>query len=218
MKNYGSHKKSNRPDRRRTRITYHLHPTSSSSPTAHKMSQELTILGISAAITAVIQLSGFAVAYKFQTETFYDILGGINFLTLGIYSAIDGTSSSPFFSSSRKVAATAIFLVSRGWLLLFLAWRAHERKGDGRFDEIKTSFVWFLVAWVFQGVWVFTISLPVIFVNGSDNVVNDDGNWSGLEYCAMVGFALGVFFGMLIDCVVWCGVTLAYYYHYYYHD
>lgn len=39
------------------------------------MSQELTVLGISAAITAGIQLSGFAVAYALQTETFYDILG-----------------------------------------------------------------------------------------------------------------------------------------------
>ncbi len=39
------------------------------------MSQELTVLGISAAITAGIQLSGFVVAYSLQTETFYDILG-----------------------------------------------------------------------------------------------------------------------------------------------
>jgi hypothetical protein len=39
------------------------------------VSQELMVLGISAAITLGIQLSGFAVAYWLQTEKFYDILG-----------------------------------------------------------------------------------------------------------------------------------------------
>ena len=39
------------------------------------MSQELSVLGISAAITVGIQLTGFAFAYAMQTETFYDILG-----------------------------------------------------------------------------------------------------------------------------------------------
>lgn len=39
------------------------------------MSKELSVLGISAAITAGIQLIGFVVAYALQTEKFYDILG-----------------------------------------------------------------------------------------------------------------------------------------------
>ncbi len=39
------------------------------------MSQELSILSISAAITVGIQLLGFAAAYALQTETFYDIVG-----------------------------------------------------------------------------------------------------------------------------------------------
>ena len=80
--------------------------------------------------------------------------------------------------------------------MLFLAWRAHERKGDSRFDEIKGIFFSFLVAWMFQGVWVFTISLPVIFVNGSDNVgADDENNLSVLEYITIVGFGLGAIFG-----------------------
>lgn len=162
------------------------------------MSQELSILGISGAITVGIQLAGFAVAYILQTEVFYDVLGGLNFLTLGIYSAIDGTdANNPFFSSSRKVACTFVFLLSRSWLLLFLAWRAHERKGDSRFDEIKTSFVWFLVAWMFQAVWVFTISLPAVFVNGSDNVGNE--GWSVFEYITLIGFALGLVIEIFAD-------------------
>ena len=123
--------------------------------------------------------------------------GGLNFLTIGIYSAVDGLEPNvSFFSNTRKVTCTFIFLVSRLWLLLFLAWRAHERKGDSRFDEIKGNFVSFLIAWMFQAVWVFTISLPVIFVNGSDNVGADgDNSLSVLEYITIIGFGLGVIIG-----------------------
>ena len=47
---------------------------------------------------------------------------------------------------------------------------------------------------MFQAVWVFTISLPMVFVNGSDNVM-DGEEWSVLEYVMIVGFALGVIIG-----------------------
>ena len=68
------------------------------------MSPESQILWIAATITAGIQLAGFSAAYLLQTEKFYDILGGINFLTLGIYSAIDGGHEAASWSEdSRKV-------------------------------------------------------------------------------------------------------------------
>jgi len=161
----------------------------------------LQVLGISAAITAGIQLTGFVVAFALQTEIFYDVLGGINFLSIAIYSAIDGQyENNAFFSSPRKVSFTAIFLLSRTWLLLFLAWRAHERGGDSRFDEIKPKFFSFLVAWVFQGVWVFTISLPLMLVNGSDKFNNGDGNGFSInEYMSIIFFALGVLLEITAD-------------------
>ena len=87
----------------------------------------VAMIGYGALITAVIPVAGWAVAYALQTEKFYDILGGANFLALAAYSAVtaDGWLADP-----RKVAATLIFVCSRSWLLLFLAWRAHERGGD----------------------------------------------------------------------------------------
>jgi steroid 5-alpha reductase family enzyme len=162
------------------------------------MSQELTILGISAAITAGIQLSGFAVAFALQTEKFYDILGGVNFLTLGVYSAIDGEfEGGRWVEDPRKIACTAIFTVSRLWLLLFLAWRAHERNGDARFDEVKSSFGWFLVYWIFQGLWVVMISLPVIFVNSSD--IPNNTAYTVLDFIGIIGFALGTLLEIFAD-------------------
>jgi len=150
---------------------------------------QTNILAFSAAITGAIQLIGFSVAYALTTEVFYDILGGLNFLTLGIYSAIDGqTSGFPWNEDSRKVSCTVIFLCSRLWLLTFLAWRAHERGGDSRFDEVKGNFFVFLFYWIFQAGWVFAISLPVIFVNSSDL----PSQFSSFDYVAIIGFGLGV--------------------------
>ena len=110
------------------------------------MSQASVFLGCWL-ITGGIQLCGWAVAYALQTEKFYDILGGLNFLAVAAFSAAsaDGWEADP-----RKVAATVIFACSRSWLLLFLAWRAHERGGDARFDGVKEKPFRFLVFWCMQ--------------------------------------------------------------------
>mmetsp|Transcript_2156 Transcript_2156/g.3270 ORF Transcript_2156/g.3270 Transcript_2156/m.3270 type:complete len:311 (-) Transcript_2156:1178-2110(-) len=161
------------------------------------MSPELGILGISAAITGGIQLAGFLVAYSLQTEKFYDILGGLNFLALGIYSAIDGQYEGGDWSdNSRKVCATVIFSASRAWLLLFLGWRAHERGGDSRFDEVKNKFGMFLLYWFVQAIWVFSISLPIVFINSSDKAFD---SLSVLDYICIVGFAFAVVFQVSAD-------------------
>ena len=54
-------------------------------------------------ITGCIQLGGWAVACALRTEKFYDILGGLNFLAVGAFSAAtaEGWEADP-----RKVAAT----------------------------------------------------------------------------------------------------------------
>lgn len=162
------------------------------------MSQETTILGISAAITAGIQFVGFLVAYWMQTEKFYDILGGINFLVLGIYSAYDGSFEGENWSDNgRKVSATVIFSVSRSWLLIFLAWRAHERGGDSRFDEVKDKFFMFLVYWSVQAIWVFCISLPIIFINSSDKPFGD--GLTVLDYICIAAFSFAVVIEITAD-------------------
>lgn len=162
------------------------------------MTQETSILAISAAITGGIQLTGFIIAYILQTEKFYDILGGVNFLAIGIYSTIDGEfEGSAWKDDTRKVAATIIFSASRSWLLMFLAWRAHERGGDSRFDEVKDKFGMFLLYWFVQAVWVFCISLPVIFINSSDKVT--DGSLSVLDYICIAAFGFAVVFEVFAD-------------------
>jgi len=94
-----------------------------------------------------------------KTEKFYDIFGGLNYLILALLSAILGATGDgvlQWVDDPRKILATILFGVSRGWLLMFLAWRAHERKGDSRFDEVlgknggTPQPVNFLVYWMAQ--------------------------------------------------------------------
>lgn len=157
------------------------------------------IFGVCAGITAAVQLSGFSLAYYLQTEKFYDVLGGINFLVLGAYSAFSGQDSENGLAWSRdlrKVANTVVFTCSRLWLLIFLAWRAHERGGDSRFDEVKEKFGMFLLYWSVQGVWVFTISMPAVFVN---SVSSEAGKFSTLDLISIMAFALAVVLEIVAD-------------------
>jgi steroid 5-alpha reductase family enzyme len=54
-----------------------------------------------------------------------------------------------------------------------LAWRAHERKGDSRFDEVlgkdgsEPQAGRFFVFWIAQAFWVTLVSMPMLFVNSS---------------------------------------------------
>ena len=157
------------------------------------------ILGICAGITACIQLLGFAAAYQLQTEVFYVILGGINVLVLGAYSAYAGQDFDNdllWANDGRKVANTIVFSCSRAWLLIFLAWRAHERGGDSRFDGVKNKFGLFLLYWTVQGVWVFTISMPAVFVNA---VAGEPKEFSALDTISIAAWACGVVFEVLAD-------------------
>jgi len=146
---------------------------------------------VSIAITAGIQLSGFAVAFALQTEVFYDVLGGFNYLAIAIYSVTTSADTDP-----RKLAHTIIFVCSRAWLLLFLAWRAHDRKGDARFDGVKDKFWRFLLFWTVQGMWVFMISMPMLFVNSS---AVHKPQFDSFDWMTIIGFASGVVIEVLAD-------------------
>lgn len=147
----------------------------------------------SAFITAALQLAGFAHGYAFRTEVFYDIIGGFNFLVLTVFSAL---VSDGWVADGRKVAATLIFVASRGWLLSFLAWRAHERGGDSRFDAVKDKFGKFLVFWTVQGMWVLLVSSPVLFINASPASASPA---STRDAALLAGFLLGVAFEVVAD-------------------
>jgi len=124
-----------------------------------------------AILTFGLQFTGFAVAAILQTEVFYDVLGGVNFLLLAILSQVESPSTAETLVNKNSVYVL-LFVVSRGWLLVFLAWRAHHRKGDSRFDGIRDNPSRFFVYWMVQAVWVYCISLPILVVASSGGPVS----------------------------------------------
>ena len=141
------------------------------------MGSQSLVYGTAVATTFGIQTIGFVAAYLLKTETCYDIVGSTNYILLALLSAIIGTTGDgalPWVDDPRKILTTVLFACSRGWLLLFLAWRAHERKGDSRFDEVlgkngnAPQPLNFFVYWMVQGIWVMLVSMPMLFVNSSN--------------------------------------------------
>ena len=142
-----------------------------------KMGTHALVYDTAVATTFGMQTLGFIAAWILKTETFYDIFGGLNYLLLALLSAILGATGDgalQWIDDPRKIISTILFGCSRGWLLLFfLPWRAHERKGDSRFDEVlgkngnTPQAGRFFVFWMVQAMWVLLISMPMLFVNSS---------------------------------------------------
>jgi steroid 5-alpha reductase family enzyme len=143
-------------------------------------------------ITAGIQGFGFLAAYLLQTEAFYDVLGGVNSLALVVSSLAVGNGLN---SDWRKIGLSTLFALSRFWLLAFLAWRAKDRGGDSRFTEVKPYFFKFLVVWILQGIWVFCVAMPMLFVNGIKNKVDLEP----IDYAVIVVLGLALLIEILAD-------------------
>jgi len=173
------------------------------------MSGQGITLALSAGITAVVQFLAFVVSYALQTETFYDVMGGLNYLFLAAFTVlyipsgridtnkngVDEEGGSPDVRV-RTIGASVLFVASRGWLLLFLGWRAWERRGDSRFDGVVEKAGTFFLYWTVQAFWVFLVSMPVIFINSSSAHA---GGFTALDVVTMVGWALGILIEIAAD-------------------
>ncbi|CAB9502877.1 DUF1295 domain protein [Seminavis robusta] len=156
---------------------------------------DISLFSNAALVTFGVQTLGFLAAYALQTEVFYDIFGGINFILLAVLGHLGRKEP----ASARHISCTCLFIASRGWLLLFLAWRAHHRKGDSRFDGVKDKFGLFFVFWMVQGCWVFLISWPLIVVQSLDSANVLEQNLTTLDIVMLLGMSTGISLEILAD-------------------
>jgi steroid 5-alpha reductase family enzyme len=97
----------------------------------------------------VIQWVAFIPAYLLQTERFFDITGGLTYVTVAVVAvALADARDARAWLLAAMVAIWAVRLAS----YLFL--RIRKAGADKRFDEIKPSFPRFLNTWTLQGLWV----------------------------------------------------------------
>ncbi|KAK0731326.1 hypothetical protein B0H67DRAFT_478874 [Lasiosphaeris hirsuta] len=117
-------------------------------------------LAITLLITAAYQLAFFSVAFTFKFDKLTDFAGGTNFVVLAIITLA--------FSGGHDARQILVSLFIMAWGLRlsgFLLFRILKTGKDDRFDDKRDKFFPFLGFWVFQMIWVWTVSLPVTVLN-----------------------------------------------------
>ncbi|KAK0657239.1 hypothetical protein B0T16DRAFT_452722 [Cercophora newfieldiana] len=142
-------------------------------------------------ITIAYQLLFFSIAFALKFDKLTDFAGGTNFALLSILTLSLSASHQP--PSARQLVAS-LFLIA--WALRlsgFLLFRVLKTGKDDRFDDKREHFFRFLGFWIFQMIWVWTCSLPVVILNSPTvQQFADQGAFgSGLDIAGVVIFSVG---------------------------
>ncbi|TMX00012.1 hypothetical protein EJD97_001529 [Solanum chilense] len=121
-------------------------------------------LGLTAIVTVVYQLIFFIITALLKFDKVTDFAGGTNFIVLAVLTLILKGSW-----NFRQVVLS-VFVVIWGLRLgLFLLMRILQWGEDRRFDDKRDNLGKLAIFWLFQAIWVWTVSLPVTVVNASDH-------------------------------------------------
>ena len=120
----------------------------------------IPLYALCVALAFLIQWIAFIPAWLNRTEKFYDLTGGITYLTVTLTAlALSPGTDARAWLSGGLVAIWAVRLAS----FLFLRIRAAGE--DRRFREIKQSFARFLLTWTLQGLWVaFSLAAALVVI------------------------------------------------------
>lgn len=110
-----------------------------------------------------IQWLAWIPASILKTERFYDLTGGLTYLIVLGFSLWAGSTINSL--GVREILVTGLVTIWSLRLSSFLYLRIHKRGKDGRFDDLKTSFVRFLIPWTLQGLWIFLTMNVIIVIN-----------------------------------------------------
>ena len=124
----------------------------------------------------VIQWIAFIPAYMNQTESFFDLTGGLTYIIVIVTAvALSGEVD------ARSYLLLGIIMVWAVRLASFLFMRIRAAGEDRRFREIKPSFPRFLLTWTIQGLWVsFSVAAGLAAITSTVRV--------GLDAFAVIGF------------------------------
>jgi steroid 5-alpha reductase family enzyme len=141
----------------------------------------IPLFALGVGLAFVIQWLAFVPAFISQSEKFYDFTGSLTYISV--------TTIIVFLSpevDGRSLLLLALILIWAGRLGTFLFRRVQKAGKDGRFDEIKTSFWRFLMAWTLQGLWVtFTFAAALAAITSRTR--------QELGWVALIGFLIWLF-------------------------
>ena len=114
-----------------------------------RVSGGLPLYALCVGLAFLVNWIAFLPSFARRTEKFYDLTGGITYLSVIIFSLLlSNAADGRAFLLSGLVAIWAIRLSS------FLFNRIRAAGEDRRFREIKQSFWRFFLAWSLQALWV----------------------------------------------------------------
>ncbi|KAL8144320.1 hypothetical protein V2J09_017352 [Rumex salicifolius] len=115
---------------------------------------------LTAIVTVCYQFAFFVVTALLKFDKVTDFAGSTNFVILALLTLIvKGTWH------FRQVVLSVLAVIWGLRLGLFLLMRIIQWGEDKRFDEMRGNLGKLAVFWIFQAVWVWTVSLPVTVVN-----------------------------------------------------
>ncbi|XP_057770490.1 uncharacterized protein LOC130990293 isoform X2 [Salvia miltiorrhiza] len=120
-------------------------------------------LALTAIVTVAYQFFFFVITALLKFDKVTDFAGSTNFVILAILTLI--VNGSWHF---RQVILSLLVVMWGLRLGIFLLMRILQWGEDRRFDEMRENLAKLAVFWIFQAVWVWTVSLPVTFVNASN--------------------------------------------------
>jgi steroid 5-alpha reductase family enzyme len=109
----------------------------------------IPVLVLVVVLAFLIQWLAFIPAFLQQTEKFYDLTGSFTYITVTLLAVILSPET-----DNRSILLLVMIVIWATRLGTFLYRRVHRAGKDGRFDEMKPSFLRFLNAWTIQGLWV----------------------------------------------------------------
>lgn len=140
--------------------------------------------------TAIIHLTCFTISYLCQFDKLYDFASCLTFLFLSLYSLVGAE-----FFYPRQLLITVLTSIWALRLGIFLMIRISKRKRDTRFDAIRSDFFQYLAFWLFQILFFWVISLPVIYVNVTDTPTP----FSSWDYIGIAIWGIGVVVEAIAD-------------------
>ena len=148
----------------------------------------LPVFALCGLLAFAVNWVAFVPAAIKETEHYYDLTGGITYITVTLVAVL---LSASLDLRSAIVAGMVLFWSIR--LASFLFLRISRAGKDGRFDEIKKDATRFFLAWTVQGLWVLlTAAAALAVITG--------GNRAPLGLLGYVGIAIWTV-GILIEIV-----------------
>lgn len=136
------------------------------------------LYGLAVLFAFSIQWIVFIPSYLNKTEKFFDLTGGITYITVTLLALL--------LSPIKDIRSLIIVILVTIWaarLGLFLYNRIKKVGEDRRFRELKSSFSKFLVTWTLQGLWVtFSLAAALVVITSETKV--------GFDIFALLGIAI----------------------------